>query len=187
MKGSITALVAAALLFVSFDAYAQMYGDPSRYNSRAGTAPQGATVSCQGVSGNVLQPAYNGFYAGSDGTQFALIIQGQSLAVFVMRNNTFWLEGAANTGPSATSLNVPLHAPNGDSGILTLCATHLTTSGFCSRLSSGLVVNGALQSGLQPYIRTQTPNVSYCVKALSDKPNPKMLAEFERIKAKMAQ
>lgn len=178
----LSALLAFALPFVvSSPAEAQQqYG--IGITDRADTAPQGTVASCQGASGNVLQAAYNGIYAGSDGTQFALIIQGQSLVVFVMRNNAKWLEGAANTGPSSTSLNVPLTAPNGDRGTLTLCATHLTTDGFCSRLGVGLIVNNTLDSGPEIFVRNHTPDVGYCVKSLADKPSPKALAEFERAK-----
>ena len=161
MKRSIAIL---AGVLISGTVCAQMYGDPSRYQRRADTAPQGTvTASCQGTNGNVFQGGYNGFYSGPDGSQIAIIIQGQNLVAFVIGTDGVAHKGTVNTGPSATTLTVPLVSGNGTTGVLTLCASHLTTNGMCSRFAAGVVISNALQSAPQIYTRTQSPQVSYCV------------------------
>ena len=160
-------LLAAVLLCLSSAAIAQMYGDPAAYTRRGGATPVGnppATLSCGGSNGNVLQPGYNGMYAAPGGYQIELLITGHELIAVVRRPDGTWLEGVANTGPSSTQLSVPLSSPNGSSGLLLLCASHLTADGFCSRLSAGVVVNGSVVSGLQGYTRNRAPIVPYCVR-----------------------
>lgn len=153
------AAIAVALLCAPVFAQQQYLG-PTGYRAPTQSPP---TPSCAGSNGNVIQTAYSGMYA-APGAEFDLWINGNDLVAVVRLPDGRWLEGAAYVGPSVRSLNVVMVGPGGNNGILTLCATNLTTDGFCSRIGAGLIVNNALQVGPQIYTRNRTPaNNPFCV------------------------
>lgn len=133
------------------------------YTSPAVPPSGTVTPSCQGVSGNVFQDGYSGMYAAPGGAEIDLWIAAGDLVATVRLSDGRWFEGAIDLGSADRALNIPLTSPTGNTGTLTICATHLTQN-VCSRMGAAIIVGSALVSGPQIYTRNRTPvNSPICV------------------------